>query len=290
MQHSLPQTPVVCVLCRDGVTVHLPPHAVRQCATLAHMLGDCSGQDNMAEIPPVPLHSAAVLRLCSLVDHAAEVATWDTDDLLDVARAADFLAHEDALLTVCAELGNRLAADTTILDGWDLPCHLLCLVAHRLQLEALCQLVLRRVDLGDVLKPRMLTLAKDVALRFAAKAGWLNTCRWLAETFHLTPDDARVVDNYALRWACENGHLDVCRWLTETFELTADDARADNNYALSVAAGNGHLDVCQWLTETFHLTADDARADNNYALSVATKNGHLAVCRWLTETFHLQLP
>src|SRR5690606_38263530 len=114
---------------------------------------------------------------CSLVDHAAEVAAWDTDDLLDVARAADFLAHEDALRAICAELGKSLAADTTLLDGWDLPCHLVCLVAHHLQLEALCELVLRRTELTDVLKPHMLTLAKDVTLTSAVTAGWLNTCR-----------------------------------------------------------------------------------------------------------------
>jgi hypothetical protein len=214
------------VLCMDGVTLSLPPHAVRQCATLKHMLGDCSGQDVAESVTPVPLHSAAVLRLCSLVDHAAEVAAWDTDDLLDVARAADFLAHEDALRAVCAELGKRLAADTTLLDGWDLPCHLVCLVAHNLQLEALCQLVLRRVELGAVLKPRMLTLAADVTLSSASAAGHLGVCRWLAETFHLTPDDARAEHNYALRLAAYNGHLDVCRWLTETFHLTAADARA----------------------------------------------------------------
>jgi hypothetical protein len=170
MQDSLPQMPVVCLLCRDGVTVTLPQHTLCQCATLAHMLGDCSGQELAESLPvtPVPLHSAAVLRLCSHTDHAAEVAAWDTDDLLDVARAADFLAHEDALQEICAELCKRLAADTTLLDGWDLPCHMVCLVAHNLQLEALCQLVLRRVELGDVLKPRMLTLAKDVTLTSAA--------------------------------------------------------------------------------------------------------------------------
>jgi hypothetical protein len=243
---------MVRVLCRDGVTVHLPPHAVRQCATLAHMLGDCSGQDG-AESLPVPLHSAAVLRLCSHTDHDGKVAAWDTDDLLDVARAADFLAHEDALRAICAELGKRLAADTALLDGWDLPCHMVCLVAHHLQLEAMCQVVLRRPELADVLKPRMLTLTKGVTLSSAAEAGRLNTCRWLTETHHLTPEDARAYDNHALRWASSNGHLAVCRWLTETFHLTADDARACGNYALYMAFCCGHSAVCRWLTETFHL-------------------------------------
>jgi hypothetical protein len=168
------------LVCRDGVAVALPPPVVRQCRVLAHMLADCA-DPNVDTC--VPLCSGAVQRLCT---QDADYAAWGTHELVDVALAADFLAHEDALQALPASCASGWRQTMPSWTSWDLPCHILCLVAHNLQLEALCQLVLRRAELGDVLKPRMLTLATDVTLSSAAAAGWLNTCRWLTETFHLT--------------------------------------------------------------------------------------------------------
>jgi len=48
-------------------------------------------------------------------------------------------------------------------------------------------------------------------------------CRWLTETFHLTPADARARDSWAMSFAVANGQRSVCVWLAHTFELRAAD-------------------------------------------------------------------
>lgn len=97
------------------------------------------------------------------------------------------------------------------------------------------------------------------AFRLAALSGDLHALRFLTETFHLLPEDARTQDNDAFRMAAQNGHLCVLKFLTKTFHLTQEDARSQDNQAFRFAATNGHLSVLRFLTDTFHLTQEDAQ-------------------------------
>jgi hypothetical protein len=72
-------------------------------------------------------------------------------------------------------------------------------------------------------------------------------CQWLAETFHLTPADARSKNNFALQQAALGGHLEVCQWLVETFALTAEDMCG----VVVLTYGHRRREVLDWIATRF---------------------------------------
>jgi hypothetical protein len=126
------------------------------------------------------------------------------------------------------------------------------------------------------------------AFHCACKTGHLEIAQWLVETFKLTAEDVRSLNNYAFQLACCNGHLEVAQWLVETFGLTAEDIRSSTNLAFRWACYNGHLEIAQWLVETFNLTDKDIRSWNNCAFQWAHINKHSNVTNWLTITFGIR--
>jgi len=115
----------------------------------------------------------------------------------------------------------------------------------------------------------------------AVRRGLLDSVKWMAGTFSLTADDARVGNISALPSACKHGHLEVAQWLTAYFALTADDVRSQDNRALHFACKNGHLSIARWLTVEFSLSNEDLCSTGGYALRKACGNGHLPVVQWL---------
>jgi hypothetical protein len=287
------------VLSADGRVVHFPPAAVAACATLAHVTQHCPAGS-------VPVPFAADTLECFLAalgggDAPEERSAVPEDVAAELVVVADYLDCAALMQPLCRRLaGSDLTGRDFSLELWS------CIVEH-IELPAGCALALQRPELTDVLRPRLVALAKRVTLRSAASNGHLAVCQWLTEEFGITRGEARAWDNSALRFAAIHGHLGVCQWLTEKFGLTADDVRATYNQVfhnqnmccvngrrtwrtaniLRAACGSGQVAVCQWLTERFGLTVDDVRANDNDALRFAVINGHLEVCQWLTEKFGL---
>jgi hypothetical protein len=291
------------VVSLDGCVVHFPAHAVSACATLVHVTQHCT-----AGTVPVPFVADTLERFLAALAGGG-VTDGHVPELLLVA---DYLDCAALMQPLCRRLAG---ADLT---GHDFSLELWSCITEHMALPAGCSLALQRPELTDILRPRLVALAKNVTLQSAAADGHLAVCEWLTQELGLTAQDARSGNNYPLRHAAINGHLAVCQWLTERFGLTADDACSLDNHALCVAASRGRLGVCQWLTERFGLTADDARSANrfnlecvgdappvrqwltehpgvsitiptchNYALHYAAGNGHLAMCKWLTKRFGL---
>jgi hypothetical protein len=78
----------------------------------------------------------------------------------------------------------------------------------------------------------------------------------LTQTFNLTAEDARTIENQPFRWCCSQGHLVAAQWLAQTFISIVEDEQVDKNQAFRGGCANGHLAVAQ----TFNLTVEDARS------------------------------
>lgn len=122
------------------------------------------------------------------------------------------------------------------------------------------------------------------AFQWACASGYLQIAQWLHVTYHLTPLDAKQLENYALRWSCAYGHLNVVQWLHVTFGLTILDVRSNPDILSGVCCG-GRLNILRWLVTTFGLTIADIRTRNYDAIYWADSNGHLSIIRWLHNWF-----
>lgn len=273
------------LLCRDGAVVAVAQPTVDRCTTLKHMWGDCG----TSALPvAVPLDGADVEKVdlfcCGLLPPEGIVCSCDEVYMamaVDLLRAADFLDCAPLVRHLAWPMAHHL---TWLFDEWDLPTHLLCVLARCLCPDRLAAVLLSRPDMATTLE----AVTGPWTLAGAARRGHVVACQWLVEQRQLTAADARANDNCALRHAAAHGRLEVCRWLVKHFDLTIADARATNNYALRRAAANGHIKTCRWLFGHFLLLPSDGRAAGNYALRHACKNGHLPVAQWLQCAFNLR--
>lgn len=62
---------------------------------------------------------------------------------------------------------------------------------------------------------------------------------------------------YLFHWAAAHGHLPVMCNLAESYHLTQEDVRSLNNYALRVSLGAGHSHILAYLYEEFKLDNED---------------------------------
>ncbi len=118
--------------------------------------------------------------------------------------------------------------------------------------------------------------------------GFIESIEWCARTFNIGPMYVRINDCEALRLAATSGlNPAAARWLIETYSLTIDDIRVLNNEIFVRLCGSGELALAKWIAGKFHLTARDARCQHNEALKSACASGYLEMVQWLVEHFGL---
>ena len=100
------------------------------------------------------------------------------------------------------------------------------------------------------------------ALRYAAKGGHLDLCKYLIKL-------GATHFNWALANAAEGSHLDICKYFIKIGATAFNDA-------LACAAKGGHLDLCHYF---INLGANDF----NRALEYAAYGGHLDLCKYFIK-------
>lgn len=87
-----------------------------------------------------------------------------------------------------------------------------------------------------------------------AIAGRLDVCKKLSEKFHYTNADTKVntlLFASILREAAKNGHLYVCKWIYETFHLTPQEVIDPAKHEFICAVKNRGSETYVWIHDTF---------------------------------------
>lgn len=123
---------------------------------------------------------------------------------------------------------------------------------------------------------------------FTCYNGFIESMEWCARTFNIGPMYVRINNCEALRLAATSGlNPAAARWIIETYNLTVDDIRVMNNEIFVRLCGNGEIVLAKWIANRFRLTARDARCRHNEALKSACASGHLEMVQWLVGNFGL---
>lgn len=125
-------------------------------------------------------------------------------------------------------------------------------------------------------------------LRCVSSNGYLEMFMCLTQAFKLTC--VNVVHSDSIAYASKNGHLDICKYLINTFPVTPEEIASDYFdgilFAFRMACKYGHLEIVRYIAETFELTGRDVASDGNFAFHWASINGHGAVLEYLNNNFN----
>jgi len=172
-------------------------------------------------------------------------------------------------------------------------------VAEWLRADAKCPL--DGIDFGRVCERGMLNAAKWIVgatgievNRENAKYAFTDVCfygkremaDWLADTFAITPEHVRRLDNCALRMAAANEHMDFFWWLIEKFGLTKEDVTSDSNDVLCELCERGDLKSAIKVVEKFGLGAGGDLSSGRI-LRAACNSEKVCMVEWVVDTFDL---
>lgn len=125
-----------------------------------------------------------------------------------------------------------------------------------------------------------------MALQTACASGRLDVVKWLVARFG--KGDMRYAGDDGFQEACGNGHREVAEWVLTNVGLTlryldSDTIHCSSLRTFDLACGHGHLDIAQWLHDMCAFSVDDIVQGNIFTCVCA--GGHIKVARWLMDTF-----